>query len=67
MGITQFMEHRWGSRFEVEVPAELWTADALAASACVVRVDDQAIAVEWLDPGRQSFSAVFQARHVRER
>jgi len=104
MGSTQFMEHRWGSRFEVEVPAELWTADGLAASgtvraaslsgalvetnlkppvlsrvslkprtgatgwleACVVRVDEEAIAVEWLDPGRQSFSAVFHARNGRE-
>lgn len=100
MDNTQFMEHRWGNRFDVEVPAELWTADGLAASgtvraaslsgalvetdlkppvlsrlslkpragaagwleACVVRVDERTIAVEWLDPGRQSFSAVFYAR-----
>jgi hypothetical protein len=104
MDKTQFMEHRWGNRFEVDVPAELWTADGMAASgtvraaslsgalvetelkppvlsrvslkpradasgwleACVVRVDERAIAVEWLDPGRQSFSAVCYTRSDRE-
>lgn len=100
MDNTRFMEHRWGNRFAVDVPAELWTADGMAAKgtvraaslsgalvetdlkppvlsrvslkpragvagwleACVVRVDEGAIAVEWLEPGRQSFSAVFSTR-----
>jgi hypothetical protein len=97
---TQQMEHRWGTRMELHVPAELWTADGVSThasvrnaslsgayletparvpllsrvairplareadwlDACVVRVEDGGIALEWLDPGLHSISALLAMR-----
>jgi hypothetical protein len=98
--ITQQMEHRWGTRMELHVPAELWTSDGVSThasvrnaslsgayletparvpllsrvairplaraaewlDACVVRVENGGIALEWLDPGLHSLSALLAMR-----
>jgi hypothetical protein len=97
---TDFMEHRWGTRVELDVPAELLTADGVSANAavknaslsgafvetsaklpllsrvavnlhapmdewldaCVVRVEDDGLALEWLDPGSRLVPALLAMR-----
>lgn len=99
MKTSQFMEHRWGHRVDLDVAADLLSPDGIATAtvrnasvsgamvetamkppllsrvflkpraspgawldACVIRVDDKGIALEWLDPGRHPFSALLTAR-----
>lgn len=97
---TQYMEHRWGTRIELNAPAELWTAEGVTSEACVrnaslsgafvettvrvpllsrialralarngdwldacvVRVEPAGLALEWLDPGLHSVSALLALR-----
>jgi hypothetical protein len=98
------MEHRWGTRVDLHVPAELRTAagtsDRCSAEgivrnasvsgafvetgstlplltrifvslpnrggegldACVVRIDDRGLGVEWLDPGSRMVPALLSMR-----
>lgn len=32
---TQYMEHRWGTRIELDAPAEVWTAEGVCTDAVV--------------------------------
>jgi hypothetical protein len=97
---TQYMEHRWGTRIELNAPAELWTAEGVTSEACVrnaslsgafvettarvpllsrialrplarngdwldacvVRVEPAGLALEWLDPGLHSVTALLALR-----
>jgi hypothetical protein len=99
---SDFMEHRWGTRIDLDVPAELLTADGLSADAavknaslsgafvettaklpllsrvsvnlrapkderldaCVVRVEDDGLALEWLDPGSRLVPALLSMRRI---
>jgi hypothetical protein len=92
------MEHRWGTRVELDVPTELRTMDGRAEpgavvnasvsgafvqtgtklpllsrvsvtlpgtealDACVVRVEDGGVAVEWLDPGSRLVPTLLSLR-----
>ena len=94
------MEHRWGTRMDLNVPAEVWTSDGVSThasvknaslsgafletrvrvpllsrvairplaraadwlDACVVRVEDSGLALEWLDPGLHSVSSLLALR-----
>jgi hypothetical protein len=97
---TEHMEHRWGTRVDLDVPAELRTADGRSAEgfvrnasvsgafvetgaklpllsrisvsvparrdepidACVVRIEDRGLALEWLDPGSRMVPALLSMR-----
>ena len=97
---SEYMEHRWGTRVELDVPAEILAGEdnsalavvknaslsgafletsmmlpplsrvsvALPATkyealdACVVRVDSNGLALEWLDPGAHLLPALFSMR-----
>ena len=97
---SEHMEHRWGTRVDLDVPAELRTADGRSTEgflrnasvsgafvatttklplltrvsvsvpvhrdepidACVVRVDDSGLAVEWLDPGSRMVPTLLSMR-----
>jgi hypothetical protein len=99
---SDFMEHRWGTRIDLDVPAELLTADGFSADAavknaslsgafvettaklpllsrvslnlraprdewldaCVVRVDEEGLALEWLDPGSRLVPALLSMRRI---
>jgi hypothetical protein len=99
---SDFMEHRWGTRIELDVPVELLTTDGLSADAavknaslsgafvettaklpllsrvsvnlhapkdewldaCVVRVEDDGLALEWLDPGSRLVPALLSMRGI---
>jgi hypothetical protein len=99
---SNFMEHRWGTRVELDVPAELLTPDGASADAaiknaslsgafvettaklpllsrvslnlrapmdewldaCVVRVEDEGLALEWLDPGSRLVPALLAMRRI---
>lgn len=92
---TRYMEHRWGTRVELDAPAELATAEGVCTDgrvrnaslsgafvetsakvpllsrvalrplvtgaswldACVVRVEADGLALEWLEPGLHPVSA----------
>lgn len=94
------MEHRWGTRYELDAPAEIATTEGvctdgrvrnaslsgafvetaakvpllsrvalrpLAAGgswldACVVRVEADGLALEWLEPGLHAVSALLSLR-----
>ena len=30
---TQYMEHRWGTRIDLDAPAEVWTAEGVCTDA----------------------------------
>jgi hypothetical protein len=32
---TQYMEHRWGTRIDLDAPAEVWTAEGVSTDAIV--------------------------------
>jgi hypothetical protein len=93
---TRYMEHRWGTRVELDSPAELATAEGVCSDgrvcnaslsgafvattaripllsrvalrplvpgggwldACVVRVETNGLALEWLEPGLHPVSAL---------
>lgn len=97
---SEYMEHRWGTRVELDVPAELQAADGRSAKglvrnasvsgafvetgtrlpllsrltvnllwrggegldACVVRVEDRGMALEWLDPGSRLVPTLLSMR-----
>jgi hypothetical protein len=99
---SNFMEHRWGTRVELDVAAELLTPDGVPADAavknaslsgafvetsaklpllsrvslnirapmdewldaCVVRVEDEGLALEWLDPGSRLVPALLAMRRI---
>jgi hypothetical protein len=96
----EHMEHRWGSRVQLNVATEIRNDDEIAVSAvvknasisgayleteailpllscvsmrvfpwgaewldaCVVRVDDSGLALEWLDPGSRLVSVLLAMR-----
>jgi hypothetical protein len=96
------MEHRWGTRVDLDVPAELLTADGLSVDAavknaslsgafvetnaklppltrvsvnlpapmdewldaCVVRVENKGLALEWLDPGSRLLPTLLSLRRI---
>lgn len=98
---SPFMEHRWGTRVNMSVPAELRTAGGGSVPAAltnasisgafvetrlklplmsrvsvhlcgtseelldawVVRVEDQGMGLEWLDPGSDTVPALLSLRH----
>jgi hypothetical protein len=97
---SDHMEHRWGIRVDLHVPAELRTADGNSTDgivknasvsgafvetvtklpllsriavnlparggegldACVVRIEDRGLAVEWLDPGSRLVPTLLSMR-----
>lgn len=97
---TRYMEHRWGTRVELDAPAELATAEGVCTDgrvrnaslsgafvktsakvpllsrvalrplvtgaswldACVVRVEADGLALEWLEPGLHPVSALLALR-----
>ncbi|MEO8313829.1 MAG: PilZ domain-containing protein [Pseudomonadota bacterium] len=96
----EHMEHRWGTRVELDIPAEIRTGDGLSVSAfvrnaslsgafvetqtilpmlscisvrvmsqagewldaCVVRIEETGMALEWLDPGSDIVPALLELR-----
>lgn len=94
------MEHRWGTRFELDAPAELAVAQGVCTDArvrnaslsgafvetaarvpllsrvalrplapggswlegCVVRIEADGLALEWLEPGLHAVSALLSLR-----
>jgi len=100
----QWMEHRWGTRIDLDAPAEVITMDgvhgkgvvrnaslsgALAETSfrpallsrialrpstpggewlegCVVRVEGDAVAIEWLDPPLHAVARLLSLQHGPE-
>lgn len=97
----QWMEHRWGTRIELEAPAEITTLDGLSGmgvirnaslsgalahtsfrpallsrvllkpdmpggewlEGCVVRIDTDAVGIEWMDPPLHALARLLSLQH----